>query len=157
MSLKNVGYASLCYCATCFAVAAGSYIVIVLTGNEEFRDSTGTVVVEDFIIPTGDVVLYPTADVFLLALFAGAMTTLFCLGGLLGVWILAARMRGTVRLHVVGGTLLALLCCGIFLFGASLGEGHLFLRAFEVAAVSIVAAILARLYVAASPRLTTSS
>ncbi len=149
MSLKNVGCASLGYCATCFAVAAGSYIVIVLTGNEEFRDSTGTVVVEDVIIPT--------ANVFLLGLFAGAMTTLFCLGGLLGVWILAARMRGTVRLHVVGGTLLALLCCGIFLFGASLGEGHLFLRAFEVAAVSIVAAILARLYVAASPRLTTSS
>ena len=147
MSLKNVGYASLCYCATCFAVAAGWYLVIWATGNLEFRDPA-----------TGDVVAFtPSANAFTLAFFAGAMTTLFCLGGLLGVWILAARARGTVRLHVVGGTLLALLSCGIFLFGASLGEDHLFLRAFEVAAVSIVAAVLARLYVAATPRLTTSS
>ena len=149
MSLKNVGYASLGYCATCFAAAAGSYIVIVLTGNAEFRDSTGAVVVENVTIPT--------SNVFLLGFFVGAMTTLFCLGGLLGVWILAARVRGTVRQHVVGGSLLALLGCGIFLFGATLGEDHLFLRAFEVAAVSIVAALLVRQYAAASPRLTASS
>lgn len=148
MSLKNVAYASLCYCATCFAVAAGWYLVIWATGNLTGRDAA-----------TGDVVAFtiPSSNAFKLAFFVGAMTTLFCLGGLLGVWILAARTRGTVRLHLVGGTLLALLGCGIFLFGASLGEDHLFLRAFEVAAVSIVAAVLARLYVAASPRLTTSS
>ena len=150
MSLKKVGYASLCYCATCFAVAAGSYVVIWVTGNLELRDPTTRAVVENATIPT--------SNVFLLALFFGAVTTILCLGGLLGVWILAARVRGTVRQHVVGGTLLALLSCGIFLFGASLGEAdHLFLRAFEVAAVNVVAALLVRQYVVASPCLTTSS
>ena len=149
MSLKNVGYASLCYCATCFVIAAGWYLVIWATGNLEFRDPATGAIAEDFTISG--------SSAFKLSFFAGAATTIVCLGGLLGVWILAARARGTVRLHVVGGTLLALLSCGIFLFGASLGEDHLFLRAFEVAAVSIVAAVLARLYVAATPRLTTSS
>ena len=149
MSLKNVGYASLCYCATCFVIAAGSYLVIWATGNLEFRNPATGAIWEDFTISG--------SSAFQIALLMGAMTTLFCLGGLLGVWILAARARGTLRLHLVGGTLLALLGCGIFLFGASLGEEHLFLRAFEVAAVSIVAAVLARLYVAATPRLTTSS
>ncbi len=149
MSLKKVGCASLCYCATCFAAAAGSYLLIWATGNLEFRDPATGAVAEDFTISS--------SSAFQLALFTGAMTTLFCLGGLLGVWILAARVRGSVKLHLIGGMLLALLGCGIFLFGATLGEDHLFLRAFEVAAVSIVAAVLARLYVAATPRLTTSS
>ena len=147
MSLRNVGYASLGYCATCFAGAAGSYLAIVLSGNAELRDSTGAVV---------ENVIVPTSSFLRLALFAGMMTTIFCIGGLLGVWILASRVRGTPGRHLAGGTLLAVLGCGIFLLGASLGEDHLFLRAFEVAAVSIVAALLVRLYVAADRRLPAS-
>ncbi len=149
MSLRNVGYASLGYCATCFAGAAGSYLAIWATGNLEFRDPATGAIWEGFTIPI--------SSVFRPALFAGVMTTIFCIGGLLGVWILAARVRGTPGQHVAGGTLLAVLGCGIFLLGASLGEDHLFLRAFEVAAVSIVAALLVRLYVAANARLTASS
>ena len=149
MSLKNVGYASLCYCATCFAVAAGSYLVIWATGNLQLRDPATHAVMENATIPA--------SNILFLALFFGTVTMILCLGGLLGVWVLTARVRGTMRQHVVGGTLLALLSCGIFLFGTTLGEDHLFLRAFEVAAASILAAILVRQYVAASPRLTTSS
>lgn len=144
MWLRNVACASLCYCGTCFAGGGGSYLLILLAGNEEYRDPANGAVVENFTIPT--------ANMFKLSLFAGAMTTFFCLGGLFGVWILAARVRRTLRQHVGGGALLAVIGCGIFLFGASLGENHIFLRAFEVAAVSILAALLARLYVATSPR-----
>lgn len=147
-SMRNLVYASLFYCATCFAAGAGTYALIHLTGSAEFRDSTGAVV---------ENVTIPAQNLFYLCLFFGAMTTLFCLGGLLGVWILAARVRRTARQHAGGGILLAVIGCGIFLFGTSLGENHLALRAFEVAAVTIVSALLVRMYVATSPRLTTRS
>ena len=120
MSLRNLGYASLGYCATCFAIGAGSYFLIWATGNLEFQDPATGAVTTEFDISR--------SSAFQLSLFAGVMTTIFCLGGLLGVWILAARVRGPVRPHVVGGAVLAVIGCGIFLFGATLGDDHLFLR-----------------------------
>lgn len=150
MSLKNVAFASLCYCATCFAGAAGSYALMWATGNLKLRDPATNAVVENATIPS--------SSVLPLSLFFGVATTVVCLGGLLGVWVLAARLEATRRLHAAGGMLLALLGGGTFLFGASVGaQDHLLLRALAVAVVSLVAATLVRVYVAGNPRLVTSS
>ena len=77
----------------------------------------------------------------------GGITTLGCLGGLFGVWLLAARRDGHLIRHALNATLLALISSGFFIMvDPPEGEDHLALRALGVAGICIVAACLAKSY-----------
>jgi len=134
--LRNVGFASISYCVTCFVCAVTIYLAFVLTGNVVLSDVKGEVV--DAAVPI--------STFFLSSFFVAATTTMFCLGGLLGVFLLVARHDGDLIHHALNAAFLALIASGVFTIESTLGEDHFALRAFEVAGICAVAAILARSY-----------
>lgn len=134
--LRDVGFASASYCTVCFAVTIALYLVVVMTGNADVRDSTGAPVE----------VIFSAHALFVSSLFAGLFTTFFCLGGLAGVWILATGSDRRGFHHVLGGALMGAIASGVFALGSSSGDDHLVLRAGSVAAISLMIALLVRVY-----------
>ncbi len=134
--LRDVGFASASYCTVCFAVIAALYVVGMKTGMADIRDPTTGAPV--------DVILSAHA-LFELSLFMGLFGTLFCLGGLLGVWVLATGSDRRGFHHVLGGALMGAIASGVIMLSSS-GDDHLGLRACSVAAISLMIALLVRVY-----------
>lgn len=139
--IRNVGFASLTYCVTCFICGAAIYLTAILTGDVEFRDATGAVVA-DFKVPA--------STFYLSSLFTGAITTICCLGGLIGVRLLPARRDGRLIRHALNAAVLGLIGSGVFLtIGRPLGGEHYALRALLVAGICTVTACLTKSYLTA--------
>ena len=135
--LRDVGFASASYCTVCFAVTIALYLVVVMTGNADIRDPTTGAPVE---------VIFSAHALFVSSLFAGLFVTFFCLGGLAGVWILATGSGRRGFHHVSGGALMGAIASGVFALGSSSGDDHQVLRAGSVAAISLMIALLVRVY-----------
>jgi hypothetical protein len=135
--LRNVGIASASYSATCFAVTSAIYLLVVMTGNADIRDPNSGAPVE---------ALISLHTFFVSSLFVGLATTLFCLGGLAGVWVLAAGPDRKVFPQVLGAALIAAIAAGVFSLGTSLSDNHLVLRSCSIAAISLMIALLVRVY-----------
>ena len=162
--LRNVGLASASYCTICFAFTAALYLVVMKTGNADIRDPTTGAPVD---------LIISAHALFVLSLFIGLGGTLFCLGGLAGVWVLATCSDRRVFHHILGGALIAAITSGVFML-SSLGtvgslyppetvrnahritpqafmyDDHLGLRACSVAAISLMIALLVRVYTSKS-------
>ena len=134
--LRDVGFASASYCTVCFAVTIALYLVVVMTGNADVRDPTTGAPVE---------VIFSAHALFVSSLFAGLFVTFFCLGGLAGVWILATGSGRRGFHHVLGGALMGAIASGVIMLSSS-GDDHLGLRACSVAAISLMIALLVRVY-----------
>ncbi len=139
--LRNAGLASASYCTVCFAVTITLYLVMMMTGNADFRDHTTGAPVD---------AIFSAQALLVSSLFVGLATTLFCAGGLAGVWVLAAGSDRSVVHHVLGGALIAAIASAVFTLGTSFGDDHLLLRACLVAAVSLMIALLVRTYTSVS-------
>ena len=126
--MRNLGLSSAAYSVVCFTVAAAVYLVVVFTGNVTYRDATGDVV--DAVVPT--------KTVFVSSLFMGAVVTVLCAGGLFGLWIVSFANNRSTWKPIIRGSLLALICAGVFTVGSSLSEDHLVLRAILVSAISLL-------------------
>ncbi len=135
--LRDVGFASASYCTVCFAVIAALYVVGMQTGMADIRDPTTGAPVE---------VIFSAHALFVSSLFAGLFVTFFCLGGLAGVWILATGSGRRGFHHVLGGALMGAIASGVFTLGSSPGDDHQVLRAGSVAAISLMIALLVRVY-----------
>ena len=139
--LRDVGFASVSYCTVCFAVIAALYVVGMKTGMADIRDPTTGAPV--------DVILSAHA-LFELSLFMGLFGTLFCLGGLLGVWVLATGSDRRGFHHVLGGALMGAIASGVLMLSSPSGDDRLGLRVCSVAAISLTIALLVRVYTSKS-------
>ena len=89
---------SVVYCLTCFTIAQLLYFLMVATDPVAYRLSPRTWVAS--------------------FIFVGTMTTLWCSGGLAGLWILTCSTVALPRDHVKAAFLIAAIASGVFFFGS---------------------------------------
>ena len=78
-------------------------------------------------------------------MIVGTMTTLWCSGGLAGLWVLTCSTPARPRDHVKAAVLMGAIVAVVF-FGFTLGEDHLRLGAACAAGTSIAIAMIVRTY-----------
>lgn len=113
---------SLVYCLTCFTIAELLYLLMLMIEPVAFRLSPRTWVASFMIV--------------------GTMTTLWCSGGLAGLWVLTWSTPARPRDHVKAAVLMGAIATVAF-FGF---EDHLRLGAACAAGTSIAIAMVVRTY-----------
>lgn len=125
----NILILSSVYCATCFIVAVAAYAIALAVEPVDFTLSLRTWVAS--------------------FLFVATATTIFCSGGLVGVWLLIASIQSPLLTHIKAVVLIASIGSGFF-FAFTLGEDRILLGAIVVATASLAIALLARTYTSGS-------
>lgn len=113
------------YCLTCFTIAELLYFLMLMIEPLAFRLSPRTWVVSFMIV--------------------GTMTTLWCSGGLAGLWVLTWFTPARPRDHVKAAILIGAVAAVVFM-GFTRGEDHVRLGATCAAGTSIAIAMIVRTY-----------
>ena len=122
---RNVVMPCLAYCVTCFLLAEALYLIALFFHPFEYTLALKTWIAS--------------------FLFVGTTSTICCLGGLAGVWLLVASIHVSPKAHVKAAILVALVGCGFF-FAFTLGEDRVLLGSVVVTAASLTIAFLVRTY-----------
>lgn len=117
---------SVVYCLTCFTIAQLLYFLMVAIYPVAYRLSPLTWVAS--------------------FIFVGTMTTLWCSGGLAGLWILTCSTVALPRDHVKAAFLIAAIASDVFFFGFTLAEDRLWLGGAFVTGASLAVASVVKDY-----------
>jgi len=117
---------SVVYCLTCFTIAQLLYLIVLVVDPVAFKLSPQTWVAS--------------------FIFVGTITTIYCSGGLAGLWLLICSTVALPRDHAKTAVLIGAIASSVFFFGFTLAEDHLWLGAAFVAGTSVAIAIVVRIY-----------
>ena len=123
---REVVVPSVVYCLTCFAIAQLLYLIMLVIDPVAFKLSPRTWVAS--------------------FIFVGSITTVYCSGGLAGLWLLICSTDALPRVHVKTAVLIGAVASSVFFFGFTLAQDRLLLGSTFVAATSVAIALVVRTY-----------